>query len=130
MNWRLILTLSAFGVLMGVATVLGITKGIEGLLWLIIAIFCAFWIARNVKEKHFQHGLLVGIIAGSIAPLIQVLLFSTYAANNPEIARNTPAGWSARTLFLIMTPFIGGVSGLVLGLLAWMAGKIFRQSPA
>jgi uncharacterized membrane protein YeaQ/YmgE (transglycosylase-associated protein family) len=130
MNWRLIFTLSVVGVLMGVATVLGITKGMEGLLWLIIAIFCAFWIARNVKEKHFQHGLLVGVIAGSIAPLIQVLLFSTYAANNPEIVRDAPPGWSARTLFLIMTPFIGVVSGLVLGLLTWAAGKVFRKSPA
>jgi len=130
MNWKLILTLSVFGVLMGIASVFGLTKGIEPLLWLVIWIFCAFWVTRQMKTKLFQHGFMVGLTTGLIALLIQVALFSTYAANNPEINRDVPGGWSARTLFLILSPFISVISGLVLGLLCWATGKIFKQSPA
>jgi hypothetical protein len=130
MNWKLIFMLSAFGVLMGVASVFGLTRGIEPLLWLVIWIFCAYWITRQARTKLFQHGFMVGLTTGLIALLIQVALFSTYAANNPEFNREVPGGWSARTLFLITTPFISVISGLVLGLLCWATGKIFKQSPA
>ena len=36
MNWKLIGLLAGFGVLMGVASVLGFTEGIEAPLWLAI----------------------------------------------------------------------------------------------
>lgn len=37
MNWQLSGGLSAFGVLMGVASILRFTRGLEGLPWLLIA---------------------------------------------------------------------------------------------
>jgi uncharacterized membrane protein YGL010W len=131
MNWRLILSLSAFGLIMGIASVLGWTKGIEGVLWGIIQLFCAVWIARRVAEKHFYHGLTVGLISGTVAPLIQFILFPIYVSNNPEFMESftqAPAPVSPRYFPLVLAPLIGSASGLVLGLLAWAVGKIFKKA--
>jgi cobalamin synthase len=58
------------------------------------------------------------------------LLFSTYTAHHPaEAAMLTkmPLPDSPRTMMLLTGPMIGAASGVVLGLLAWIAGKIFGK---
>jgi hypothetical protein len=130
MNWRLILSLSQFGVAMGVASVLGLAQGYGGILWSLIGIFCAIWIARKLRTRHFVHGLLTGAIGGGIAPLIQVPFFSTYLTNNPRAVadlKQLPAGLSVQTFFLILILVIAVLSGLALGLLSWAAGKIIKH---
>ncbi|MGH9966251.1 MAG: hypothetical protein ACREBG_00240 [Pyrinomonadaceae bacterium] len=130
MNWRLVSSLSVFGVAMGVASVLGLTKGLEPVMWPIIGIFCAIWIARKARQKYLLHGFFAGLLAGGIAPLIQALLFSTYTANNPRVAeglKDLPAGFSPQSFFFVLVPIIAVLSGLVLGLLSWVTGKIVRS---
>lgn len=129
MRWRLILTLSLFGVAMGVASVLGFTGRLEPLFWLIIGIFCAVVIGRT-PARHFRHGFMVGLLAGAFAPLIQALLFESYAANSPEITesfKQIPGGLSARTFILLTMPVISLLSGVVLGLLALVAGRLLTR---
>ena len=131
MNWKLIVSLSGFGLAMGIASVLGFTRGVEGVLWLIIGLVCAVWIARTTLAKQFLHGFMVGLIGGAIAPLIQVIFFSAYLSNNPETTEQfaqVPVGLSVRSFILVMTPIIGILSGVVLGLLAWAVSKIIKPT--
>jgi len=115
---------------MGLASVLGLTKNLEPLLWTVIGVFCAVWIARKLRANYFLHGLLTGLIGGGIAPLIQVLLFSTYLKNNPELAANfsqLPPGFSPRTFFLLLVPVIAVLSGVLMGSLSWITAKIVKS---
>ncbi len=133
LNWRIILLLSGFGLAMGIASVFGITTGIEGLLWLIIGIFSAVVIAMKVQSKHFLHGLLVGIIGGLVASFVQVIFFPTYLTNNPESAKEMtqiPGGPNPRFFVLMLAPIISVASGLILGALSWVAAKIVRRNSA
>jgi hypothetical protein len=135
MNFRLVLLLSDFGLAMGVASLLGlIPRGVELWLWLGITVVCAVWIAKKVATRRFLHGFLVGLISGMLSPLIQVAFFPLYLRNNPYAAESfgqLPSGMSPRLLILIMTPLLGLFFGLVLGCLAWLAGKVLRrQEPA
>jgi len=131
MNWKLIGSLSGFGMAMGIASVFGLTAGKEGFLWLLIGIFCAYWIARSQSAKFFHHGFLVGLLSGIVAPIIQAIFFSTYLANNPESAaqfNQLPAGLEPRLFTLILAPIIGLISGLFLGLFAIVASKLMKKS--
>ena len=134
MNSRLVVYLAGFGLAMGVATLFGIIpRGMEGLLWLAIAIFCAIWIPRQVAARHFAHGFLVGLIAGAISPLIQVLFFPVYLANNRYAAESfgkLPGNLSPRLFTLAFTPVIAILCGLILGSFAWLAGKVSRRGRA
>jgi hypothetical protein len=131
MNWKLIGLLSGFGVLMGVTSVLGFTKGMEGLLWLAIAVICVFLIVWRAPIRFFLHGIFVGLIGGAVAPVIQFLFFSTYLANNPELATKfaeIPGGMEPSYFVLMLTPIIGVISGLVLGVACWLVAKLAGKS--
>ena len=130
MNLSLIALLSVFGLAMGAATLAGlIPRGFELPLWLLIGIFCAVVIARRVEARRFLHGFAVGFVNGALSPLIQVLFFSLYLKNNAYAAatfQRLPAGLSPRIFVLCTLPFIAILSGLVVGLLAWVAGKAIK----
>ncbi|MGH9787840.1 MAG: hypothetical protein ACRD4U_03945 [Candidatus Acidiferrales bacterium] len=131
MNWKLIVSLSGFGVVMGVLSVLGLSQGIEGWLWLALCIFCAGWMGTQLAERRFLHGFLTGLIGGAVAPVIQALFFSTYVANNPEFmqaAGQLPPGISPRIITVVAIPLGGLLSGVVLGLLTMLAGKVLYRS--
>ena len=130
MNWKLILSLSGFGLLMGILSVLGLVSKVEGWLWLAIGIFCAGWMGTQLAERRFLHGFLTGLIGGAVAPAIQALFFSTYVANNPEFtqaAAQLPPGIPLRLLVVVAIPVSGLLSGVVLGLLTLVAGKILYR---
>ena len=133
MNWKLIFTLSLFGVAMAVASVFGLTRKIEPLLWLVIFVACAIFIARYCVAKYFLHGFLLSLIDGIWISLIHAAFFSTFIKNNPEMAaafQNLPAGISLRVLNLIIGPIDGAIFGVVLGLFAWIAAKLLRKKAA
>lgn len=135
MNWKWIVRLSSLGVLMGIASVQGFTRGIETWLWLASGVLCAIWLVRVVNTKHFLNGFMVGLIGGGIAPVIQIALFSAYLSNNPGVAEEfnqMQTGFEPRTLVVLLTPVIAVMSGAALGLLTWIAGRIFgrRTAPA
>ncbi|HLG94261.1 MAG TPA: hypothetical protein VI546_05440 [candidate division Zixibacteria bacterium] len=130
MNWKLIFGLAGFGVLMGILSLFGYTQGIEWLLWLVIAIICSVVIAKTVSGKFFLTGLLVGILDGVFNSIVQSVFFDAYLSHNPRAAEGfgpIPGGLDPRFFILIAGPFIGLLYGLVLGLFAWLAGKLFRK---
>lgn len=133
MNWKLVFQLSLFGLAMGIATVFVIPSNIEPLFWLAIFGICAYLIARQTARQHFLHGLFVSLVNCLWITSSHILLADRYLANHPQEAammKSMPFD-SPRLMMLIMGPVAGIVSGLILGLFAWIAGKLVKPvSPA
>lgn len=129
MDRKLAGMLSVAGIVMGIASVMGWTQHREGVLWLVIAIASAFVIAREAPGKYFLHGLWTGLLAGIASALIQLAMYSTYLANNPDSAaqiQTMPANWNPRVMLLIFAPVIGLLNGLVIGFLSWLGARMLK----
>ena len=128
MNWKLIFGLSLFGLAMAIATVFVIPSNIEPVFWLIIFIICAVIIARQVPSRHFLHGLMVGIVNSIWVTGAHILFFDAYIAHHAkEAAMMQNAPLAPRVMMAVVGPCVGVISGLVLGLFAWIAGKFIRR---
>ena len=130
MNCKLIFSLSLFGVAVAIASLFGLTRNIEPILWLVIFIFYAVWIAKHIGGKYFLHGFLVSLLNGVWISLIHAAFFSMYIANNPEMMESyqkLPQFISPRVMILITGPIIGMVTGLVAGVFALVAGKVLGK---
>jgi len=131
MNWKLIFGLSLFGLAMAIATVFVIPSNVEPIFWLVILIVCAVIIARVQPTRHFLHGLLVGIVNSIWVTSAHILLFSSYVANHPKEAammKNMPM--QPQMMMAVTGPIVGVLSGVILGLFAFVAGKLIRPRPA
>ena len=127
MNWKLIFGLSVFGIGMGCAALLGLTRNLEPILWVLIFLLYAVFIAKRAEGKYFFHGFLVSLINGIWMSLIHYTFFDMYAENNPEMMAkfaNLPPSVSLRLMVLLVGPIVGAVSGVVAGLFALIAGKL------
>ena len=125
MNWKLILQLSMFGLVMAFATVFLIPSTIEPVCWLLIFVACAYAIARRAPGSYFLHGLLVGMLNSVWITSTHVLLFDQYVARHQremEMMAQMPFG--PKTMMLITGPIVGVVSGIVLGILALIVHRM------
>ena len=130
MNWKLIFQLSLFGLFMGIATVYFIPSKIEPFCWLIIFVICANAIAKKAPGNYFLHGFCVSIVNSVWITATHIILFDTYIASHPDEASmmaKMPMPDSPRLMMLITGPVIGIISGLVLGLFAFIASKISKK---
>ena len=130
MNWKLIFRLSLFGLAMAIATVYFIPSNIEPFFWLVIFIICAYLIAKNCSSRYFLHGLCVSLINAVWITAAHILLFDTYIANHAKEAAmmtKMPLPDSPRLMMLMTGPIVGLVSGLVLGVFAFIAAKILKK---
>lgn len=130
LNWNLIFKLSLFGLAMALATVYFIPSGIEPFCWLAIFIICAYLIAKNCSSKYFLHGLLVSLLNAVWITAAHILLFDTYIAHHAkeaEMMTKMPMPDSPRLMMLMTGPVVGLVSGLILGLFAFIASRIFKK---
>jgi hypothetical protein len=131
MNWRVIVSLSAFGVAMGLATISLIPSNVEPLFWLVIFVICAYVIARRVASKFFLHGLVLSLVNSIWITASHVAFFDTYIANHPQEASMTasmPFSSHPRVLMLVIGPAIGAVTGVILGLFCLVASRFTRSS--
>jgi hypothetical protein len=131
MNKKLIFQLSLFGLAMAFATVYFIPSNIEPLCWLAIFIVCAYLIAKNCTEKYFLNGLCVSLVNAVWITAIHILLFDTYIANHQQEAAmmtKMPIPDSPKLMMLMTGPVVGLISGLVLGLFAFIASKIIIRN--
>jgi hypothetical protein len=127
LDTRLILALSMFGLAMGVATVFVIPSSIEPVLWLAIFVVCAYAIARRAPSRFFLHGFLVSIANSVWITGAHIALAGSYLSRHPDEAAmmaKMPLPDSPRLMMLMTGPVIGIVSGLVLGLFSFVAGKV------
>jgi hypothetical protein len=133
MNWKLILQLSIFGLVMGIATVFIIPSKIEPVFWLVIFLTCAYLIAKHCPDKRFLHGLLLGLANSIWITAAHVLLFDSYVARHAQEAammQSMPLPYSPRMMMALIGPVFGLVSGVILGLFAVVAGKLVKYPSA
>jgi hypothetical protein len=131
MSWKLVLSLSMFGLAMAVATVFVIPSNIEPFFWLAIFLACAVIIAKRAPGKFFLHGLMTSLVNGVWITSAHVIFFDTYVANHvAEVEAFKGAPLSTRVMMLVTGPIIGLVSGLILGLFAFIASKIVKRPAA
>lgn len=130
MNWKLIFSLSLFGLFMAFATVYFIPSNVEPFCWLVIFIICAYIIAKKCTSKYFLHGLFVSLVNCVWITAVHILLFKTYIINHPKEAAmmlKMPMPNHPRRMMLVMGPIIGLISGLILGLFAFIASEIVKS---
>jgi hypothetical protein len=130
MNWKLIISLSLFGLFMALGTVFFIPSNIEPLFWLLIFVTCAYLIAKKASGKYFLHGFLTSLVNCIWVTGFHVLLFKTYLGNHPqeaEMMTKMPMPTHPRMMMLVMGPIVGIISGLVLGLFSFIASKLVKK---
>ena len=133
MNWKLILQLSLFGLAMGLATITLIPSKVELVCWLIIFIVSAYLIAKNAPGNYFMYGLMTSIFNSFWIIAAHVLWVHTYIANHPEetdMLHKMPMGNHTRGMMIITGLMVGVISGLVLGLFAFIASKMVKKPVA
>jgi hypothetical protein len=125
MNWKLVLQLSSFGLVMAFATVFVIPPAVEPLCWLAIFPVCAYAIARRAPGSYFLHGLLVGILNSAWITSVHLLFFDHYFARHAreaEMMNQMPL--APKAMMLVTGPVVGVVSGIVLGILALIVHRL------
>jgi hypothetical protein len=128
MNWKLVFSLSLFGLAMGIATVFVIPANIEPVFWLVIFVACAVLIAKGTATKHFLHGLCVSLVNSVWITAAHLAFFDAYVASHPPEAAMSASMSSPRLMMLVMGPVVGLLSGLVLGLFAYVASRFIKPT--
>src|SRR5689334_19124540 len=132
MNWKLILLLSLAGVAMALESVFLPSSRVESLIWPVVFIVYAFVIARRAPGLYFLHGFLVGFTNWVWVAAAHVVLRDAYVATHAkEIATlqatalpgAPPAVAAGIRAWLASGIPVPGLSGLVIGLLAWIASR-------
>ncbi len=111
-------------------TVFVFPSNIEPVFWLVIFVVCAVLIAQRCSGKYFPHGPLVGLANCVWVTSLHIVFFDSYLARHPQEAammKTMPLPDSPRLMMLMMGPVVGVVSGIVLGLFAVVASKIFKR---
>ena len=129
MDWKLVFSLSLFGLAMAFATVFFIPSNVEPAFWLVIFLLCAFLIARSRTNRHFLHGLLVGIVNSVWVTSAHIVFFPQYIAHHPKEAAmmsSMPLPDSPRLMMACVGPIVGIVSGAIIELFTYVAGKFVK----
>jgi len=131
MNWKLLFLLSLISIAMACAEVFGVLGTFDNILWPLILIFDAVMIAKNTRQKLFLHGFMVCIFNCIWITAIHGALFSTYAANNPEMTNNFKnISANQQMLVFIFGPIIGVFTGLITGVITHLLGKFIKPPAA
>lgn len=127
MDWTAILLFSLIGLIMGALAVKGYTQRIEPFLWLLFGLAVALVLSKNISERVFLHGLLIGLAWGILNGLCQVTFFDAYFANNPaaQASFRKVTFMPARLFGLITGPMMGLVTGSVLGGLSLLLKRLW-----
>lgn len=134
MNFKFILQLSLFGLIMAFATVSLIPEKVEPLFWLIVFVFCAFVIAKVCTGRYFLYGFFTSIINSVWITGVHLLFFNSYAAHHPDLATmgNNLYYFATRPRMLMLVlgiPF-GIAFGIILGLFCVVASKLVQPRVA
>jgi lysylphosphatidylglycerol synthetase-like protein (DUF2156 family) len=130
MNWKIVLLLSLFGVVVGFAGVYGLSGPGELVLWIIVFLIYAIVIGKRLESDFFVHALMATILAGLWVGVIHAAFLGTYVAHNAELRAGRsmmPKSSHPRLMMVMVGPFIGAVTGVVAGLMAAVAGKLFKH---
>jgi hypothetical protein len=131
MNWKLIFTLSLFGLAMAFCTISLIPPTVEFGLWLLIFVICARAIARFAPGQYFAHGFWLSMVNSVWITAAHGIFFVPYLTHHPQMmdmSRKMPFLVDhTRWQMLVLGPIFGAGFGLIQGLFAFFASKIKRE---
>ena len=132
MNWKIIIQLSAFGLIIALATISLIPQNIEPVFWLVIFSFCAWVIAKVCSGKYFLHGFLVSLVNCIWIVAAHIIFYKSYIAHHPDMAsmnKSMPPSLAVhpRLSMAVVGPIFGIVSGIILGVFAIFAAAILKK---
>lgn len=128
MNWKLIFSLSLFGLAMAFATVYWIPVRTEVWIWPFIMVISAYFIAKNTSN-YFSNGILIGLLNSIWINIAHALLITSFLTLNSDMQNQThwPLAGHVRLNLVIVGTIIGLVSGFIMGILAWIIAKIVKK---
>jgi hypothetical protein len=138
LNWKLVLQLSMLGLAMAVGSAFVMPPRVETPLWPVIFIVVAILVARRAPGRYFLHGFFVGFTNWVWVAAAHMIFHESYAARHAKdiaamVSMPMPGlpSWAAG----IVRAFrengipIPGASGVVIGLLSWIASKVAALKP-
>ena len=132
MDWRLVLSLSLFGLAMAFGTVYVIPPSVEPFIWLAILVTSAVIIARRRPDRPFAHGFATGLMNSVWMTAGHILLYDTFMAGHPseaEFIKTAPM--PPRVMMLLTGPVVGIVTGIIMGGIAAIAVRVrAKRAPA
>ncbi|HEV7920456.1 MAG TPA: hypothetical protein VGR02_06660 [Thermoanaerobaculia bacterium] len=108
MRWRILTPVIVVGLLLGVASAFGITKGIEPWLWIAIGAILAIPTGNQLRENTFRQGAVAGLITCGGAALIE-------AVARPSLLH-----------FALIFPY-AILGGAAFGGLTWVVQTVFAE---
>ena len=130
MNWRLVLLLSIFGVVMAFAGVFFISGRTEALLWPVIFVIYAVIIVHALPGRYFIHAFAACVINGLWSGIIHAACMTTYLENHHvirEIYKTMPLADHRRIATVLGGIGLGLLMGIIAGLVAYAVGRIWKK---
>lgn len=132
MNWKWIGILSCANIVPALLSVFGLLpEGAGGyIIGFAIALAMAFVFARVTEQKFFRNGLMLGLAAGLVSTLVQMVFFTTMLENNPKMAQQfeqMPAGMNPIVAFAMFAPIGIAISGAIIGLFTWIMAMLMGK---
>jgi len=131
-NWKWIGILALVSAVTTLITIFGLVP--EGVVQYVISfaisIAFAFVLARNTASKFFLNGLVLGVVAGVAATLVQMMFFNTMLENNPEMAKRfeqMPANMNPVAAMAMFAPIGIAFSALIMGLFTWVIAMLLGK---
>jgi hypothetical protein len=98
--------------------------------WLPIFLFSAYMIARRCPEKRFWNGFVLGLANCFWITSSHILFSKEYLARHAaeaDMMKSMPMPDSPRLMMALFGPAVGIISGIVIGVLAVIAGKVLKS---
>jgi hypothetical protein len=123
MSWKTIGALSTYGLLIGVALVLGLVHQTDLIAYrLSFILISALWIGSKIVEKPLLHGFLVGMISEVVTWVIVFIFFTSYAAHNSSQLSVAERYYRE---FLLLYGLVTGITvGFFIGALSWVTADL------
>jgi len=131
MNWRLLFSLSLFGLAMGLVTVSLVPSLVEPFFWLIIFLICAYLIAKYAPGKYFLHGFVLSLLNSVWITSSHIILYHSYISHHADMAdmsSKTAMVNHPRLLMALLGPLFGVLFGLIMGLFAFIASRFVKKA--
>ncbi len=136
MNWKLIVKLSTFGLLLELASVYFGSSWVEPLLWLALYIYNAYAIAAGCRTRRFTNGLVLGLLNSVWITGAHELFLDRFLAHHPREAALVERfqvmihGASPRHIVAMTGPASGLFWGIVVGVFAVIGGMMMKPKPS
>jgi hypothetical protein len=132
-NWKWIGILTVAGALFTLVTVFGLVPegAMQYVVSAIVSIGFAIILAKNTSGKFFRNGLMLGLVSGVAATLVQMLFFTTMLENNPKMSERfdqMPNNMNPVVAMAMFAPIGILFSALLMGLFTWVAGMLMGKA--